>query len=94
VAVVTMPVAVADGEHPEPAEDEKPVEEMEIGDASLPIDVDTDDDGQVEEVDGSKDTNGAMGRHGTTKITVAHRRHGTTQITVAHVPCRGPKAWP
>jgi hypothetical protein len=54
-----MPVAVADGEHPEPAEDEEPVVEMEIGDASLPIDVDTGGDGQVEEVDGSEDTNGA-----------------------------------
>jgi hypothetical protein len=48
VAAVTMPVAVADGEHPEPAEDEEPVEEMEI-------DVDA---GQVEEVDDSEDTNG------------------------------------
>jgi hypothetical protein len=70
-----MPVEVADGEHPEPAEDKEPVEEMEIGDASLPINVDA--NGQVEEVDSSEDTNGAMGRHGTTKIVVAHGRHGT-----------------
>jgi hypothetical protein len=56
-----MPVAVTDGEHPETVEDEEPVEEMENGDASLPIDLDAGGDGQVEEVDGSKDTNGAMG---------------------------------
>jgi hypothetical protein len=56
VAAVKMPVEVADGEHPEPAEDEASVVEMEIGDTFLPIDVDA---GQVEEVDGSKDTNGA-----------------------------------
>jgi hypothetical protein len=54
-----MPVLVADGEHPEPAEDKEPVVEMEIGGASLPIDVDAGGDSQVEEVDSSEDTNGA-----------------------------------
>jgi hypothetical protein len=43
-------------EHPELVEDEEPVVEMEIGDTSLLIDIDA---GEVEEVDGSEDTNGA-----------------------------------
>jgi hypothetical protein len=50
-----MPVAVTHGERSKLAEDEEPVEEMEIGDTSLSIDVDAGGNSQVEEVDGSDD---------------------------------------
>jgi hypothetical protein len=85
-----MPVAVADGEHPEPANDEEPAKEMEFGDASLRIEVDAGSGGQVEDVDGSEDTNGAMGQHGTAKIVVAHGRHGTGKWPMGCVVGRRP----
>jgi hypothetical protein len=75
-----MPVAVVDGEHPEPAE------EMEIGDVSLPIDDDTGGDGQV----GFEDTNGAMGRRDMAKIVVAHGRHCTGKRPMYRVVGRRP----
>jgi hypothetical protein len=85
-----MPVAVAHGERSKLAEDEEPVEEMEIGDTSLSIDVDAGGNSQVEEVDGSDDTNGAMGWHGTTKIVVSHGRHGTGKWPMCRVVGRRP----